>query len=65
MHDPFARMGGFPAQLEVAVGCEVEVGASGGQLPHPCRPFLDQDLDGGRIAQGRARGQRVAAVQLG
>jgi tetratricopeptide (TPR) repeat protein len=49
--------------LRRPVGCQVEAGAGVCSSQHAGRPLLHQDLDGGRVAQGGAGGQRVAAVQ--
>jgi hypothetical protein len=62
--DPVAGVRGFLPELELAAGVEVELRAGGVQLGDPCRAFLDQDRDGGRIAEGGARGESILAMQL-
>ncbi len=50
VHDAIARVRRFLAELELAVGAEVEACAGGLQLAHARGPFLDEHLDGGGVA---------------
>src|SRR5918999_70925 len=57
-------MGRLASELEVAAGSEIEPRASGEELLHPRGSFFDEDFDCLAIAEGCARSERVATVQL-
>jgi hypothetical protein len=61
--DAVLRVRRFSSKREASARIEVEVRAGGLQLTHARRAFFDQHLDGGGIAQRRARGERVLPVQ--
>jgi hypothetical protein len=66
VHDPFARVRGLASETQAAcLRLEIESCAGGLQLAHASGSFLDEHLYGGGIAQCRARGERVAPMQLG
>ena len=61
--DAVLRVRRFASEREASARIEVEVRAGGLQFAHARRPFFDEHLDGRRIAQRRARGERVLTVQ--
>src|SRR6185436_20413978 len=50
-------------ELQLTARIEVELGTCRLELAHACRPLLHQYLDCRRVAQRRARGERVATVK--
>ncbi len=63
--DPVARVRPLAPQAEVATRFEIEARTGRGQLAHARRSLRDEHAHRARVAQGRAGGQRVAAVQRG
>ncbi len=61
--DAILRVRRLAAEHEPPVRIEIEVRAGGLQLAHARRPFLDQHLHRRRVAERRARGERVLPVQ--
>ena len=62
--DAVLRVRRLASQLQMAGGIEIEVGAGDLQLAHARRPFFDEHLHGGRVAERGAGGQRVAPMEL-
>ena len=61
--DPVGRVRGLAAEHQLTVRIEIELGARRLELAHARRPLFHQHLDGGRVAQRRSRGERVATMQ--
>jgi hypothetical protein len=64
VHDAVLRVRGLATELEVAGRIEVEVSASGLQLPHTGGPFLDEHLHRLRVAERGTRSQSVATMEF-
>jgi hypothetical protein len=56
---------GFPSELEIAAGLQIETRTGRLQLPHSCWSLFDKHLDGLRVAESGSCRQRIATMQLG
>jgi hypothetical protein len=64
MDDSPPRVRRLPSQLEIATWLQIEMRACCLKLANSGGAFFDEHLDSSRVAQGRARCQRVSSMQL-